>query len=281
MILLQDLEPEVHYDRVTPAWTLLMGPDLHYGYFGDGAGDLQQATRALTRRMATHGGIVPDLDILDVGCGTGGPACFLADEFCCRVHGISTSEVGLREARRQAEARGLRNRTKFTYGDGMDNRLPDSSFDCVWVLQASHFMKHKDRLVAESARVLRPGGRIVLGDIMLRAPLPMTELIKYREQFLLLHRVFGRAKMESIESYRSWATDSGLRVTVLEDASTETLPTFDCWRHNAREHRSRVVDLVGESLWRQFLEACDVLESFWKSQKLGYGLFAAVKEHSK
>lgn len=275
---LQNYDPEVHYDRVTPAWTLLMGPDLHYGYFEEGVDDLQAATHALTRRMAQHGRLSADLDVLDVGCGTGGPACFLAQECRCRVHGISTSKVGVEEARRRAEARGLGDRMRFAYGDGMDNGLPDASFDRIWVLQASHFMRHKDRLFAESARVLRPGGRMVLGDIMLRAPMPMIEVVKHRDQFLLLHQVFGRAKMEPLESYRAWATDSGLRVDVLEDLSVETQPTFEHWRRNAREHRGRVVELVGETLWRQFLDACDVLESFWKHRKLGYGLIAAIKD---
>lgn len=275
---LADYDPRIHYDHVTPAWTLFMGPDLHYGYFAKGVDDLEMATRELTRRLMSHGRILPDLDVLDVGCGTGSPACLLAAEHGCRVTGISTSEVGLAEARRKAQSRGLSAMVKFLYADGMANGLPDASFDRVWVMQASHFMPHKDRLFAESARVLRPSGRIVLCDIMLHAPLPMVEIVKHRGEFLLLNRVFGRAKMEPMESYRTWATASGLRVDVLEDVSAETFPTFERWRRNAHRHRETAQGLIGEPLWRDFVDACGVLERFWKDRVLGYGIVAAVKD---
>jgi cyclopropane fatty-acyl-phospholipid synthase-like methyltransferase len=145
------------------------------------------------------------------------------------------------------------------------------------VLQSSHFMLDKRRLLDECVRVLRPGGRFALGDIVLRAPLPMTEVVRHREAFLLLHRVFGRAKMEPLQVYRSLAEERGLHVDVHEDLSTETLPTFDRWRRNAVTHKQEVIALVGETLWQEFLAACDVLERFWKEGRFGYGLLAGVR----
>jgi 27-O-demethylrifamycin SV methyltransferase len=173
---------------------------------------------------------------------------------------------------------GLSPGVSFLVRDGMDNGFPAGSFDCVWVMQASHFMFDKRRLVHECARVLRPGGRIALADIMLRAPLPMTEVVRRREEFLLLHRVFGRAKMEPLATYQSLAEQSGLQVTVHEDISRETLPTFSRWRENAMAHREDVIDLLGETLWREFLVACDVLEQFWKQGVLGYGILSGVRD---
>jgi 27-O-demethylrifamycin SV methyltransferase len=139
-------------------------------------------------------------------------------------------------------------------------------------------MLDKRRLLDECVRVLRPGGRVALGDIMLRSPLPMVEVVRHREEFLLLHRVFGRAKMEPLQTYRSLAEDSGLRVDVLEDVSAETLPTFDRWRRNALASKEEVIALVGETLWREFLDACDVLERFREQGWLGYGLLAGVRD---
>jgi hypothetical protein len=93
----------------------------------------------------------------------------------------------------------------------------------------------------------------------------------------LLHRVFGRAKMEPLQVYRSLAEERGLHVDVHEDLSTETLPTFDRWRRNAVTHKQEVIALVGETLWQEFLAACDVLERFWKEGRFGYGLLAGVR----
>jgi 27-O-demethylrifamycin SV methyltransferase len=274
---LEDQDPERYYDRVMPAWRLLMGRNLHYGYFDTPEGDLDAATDNLTLRMVEHARLTPGLDLLDVGCGDGQNSCDLAEHFGCRVVGISTGRKGVEAAQRASQARGLSGRVSFRCADGMDNGFPDGSFDRVWVLQSSHFMLDKRRLLAECARVLRPGGRVALGDIMLRSHLPMIEVVRRREEFLLLHRVFGRAKMEPLQTYRSLAEESGLELDVLEDISAHTLPTFDRWRRNAAAHKDDVIALVGETLWRDFLAASDVLERLWTEAWFGYGLLTAVR----
>jgi cyclopropane fatty-acyl-phospholipid synthase-like methyltransferase len=275
-----EYNPEFHYDRVMPAWKLLMGRNLHYGYFQAPQEDLDKATHNLTLRLARHARLGASLDVLDVGCGDGQNSCALAEDFACRLTGISTGLEGVEAARRLSRARGLSDRVAFLHRDGMGNGFPDGSFDRVWVMQSSHFMLDKRRLLDECVRVLRPGGRVALADIMLRSPLPMTEVVRNRGDFLLLHRVFGRAKMELLQAYHSLAEASGLRVDVLEDVSAETAPTFDRWRRNAMEHRGEVVRLVGETLWREFLAGCDVLERFWRQGLFGYGILSGVRESS-
>jgi 27-O-demethylrifamycin SV methyltransferase len=271
-------DPDLYYDRVMPAWRLIMGRNLHYGYFETPKEDLDSATDNLTRRMANHARLSAGLDILDVGCGDGQNSCFLAEHFGCHVIGISTGRKGVEEASQLAMARGLSERVSFLVRDGMDNGFPDGSFDRVWVLQSSHFMLDKRRLLQECVRVLRRGGGVALSDIMLRSPLPMIEVVRHREEFLLLHRVFGRAKMEPLETYQSFAEESGLRVDVLEDVSVNTSATFGCWRRNAVACRDEVIKLVGETKWREFLAACDVLERFWKQGWLGYGMLAGMRK---
>jgi 27-O-demethylrifamycin SV methyltransferase len=270
-------DPERHYDRVLPAWRLLMGKNLHYGYFATPFDDLDAATNNLTQRLAQHARLENGLDVLDVGCGDGLNSCSLAEQYDCRVTGISTGKLGVRRARATARARGLARQVAFRVRDGMDNRFEDGSFDRVWVLQSSHFMLQKRRLFDECFRVLRPGGRVALGDIMLRSPLPMTEIVKRRAGFLLLHRVFGRAKMEPLQLYRAIAEAAGFVVDVLEDVSAETLPTFDRWRRNAAAHRDEIIGFVGETMWADFVASCDVLEELWKEGRFGYGILAATR----
>lgn len=271
-------DPEIYYDRVMPAWRLLMGRNLHYGYFDGLHQELDAATDNLTERIASAADLRPGLDVLDVGCGDGQTSCWLAERFGCRIVGISTGKKGVEQARRLARDRGLSRSVVFRRRDGMDNGFPDASFDRVWVLQSSHFMLDKRRLLSECARVLRPGGRLALGDIMLRSPLPMLEVVKHRADFLLLHRVFGRARMEPLGTYRALAEESGLRVEILDDVSAETLPTFDSWRRNAVAFKAEIIALIGESLWRDFVSACDVLEQLWQHGRFGYGILVGVRD---
>lgn len=271
-----DYDPEHHYDRITSAWRLLLGDDLHYGVFADGSEPLPVATAALTQRMVDAAQLSPGLDVLDVGCGSGAPACHLAASFDVSVVGITTSRVGVEQATERAASRGLAGAT-FLQRDGMDNGFPDDSFDRVWVLESSHLMRDRERLLAECARVLRPGGRLVLCDIIRRREIPFVEVRARRADFVTLRTAFGDARMEPLAYYADAADRCGLQVDHVEDLTEPTLPTFRHWRANAAAHRDEVQAAIGADGLDAFERGTEILEAFWQDGTFGYGLFSAVK----
>jgi 27-O-demethylrifamycin SV methyltransferase len=270
-------EPATHYDRITEAWTLLLGEELHYGVFAAPDESLSGATGRLTQLMADAGQVQRGVRVLDVGCGTGAPACYLASTRKAHVLGITTSEVGVQAASARAATEGVTDLASFEQRDGMDNGLAAASFDRVWVLESSHLMRDRERLMSECARVLRPGGRLVLCDIVLRRPMPFAEVRRLREPLALLRDVFGDARMEPLAEYRRLAGEFGLAVDDESDLTDATRPTFARWRQNAELNGDKVDALIGETERQRFLESCDVLERFWDDGTLGYGLIAAVK----
>ncbi|MFN8037124.1 MAG: class I SAM-dependent methyltransferase [Acidimicrobiia bacterium] len=268
-------DPRNHYDRVTDAWGLLLGDELHYGVFATGDEPLARATRALTDRMVEAARLVPGIEVLDVGCGTGAPACALARDHGARVTGITTSAVGVNAAVERGKAEGVSDLVRFEVRDGTDNGFGDASFDRVWVLESSHLMPARERLVAECARVLRPGGFVALCDVVLRRPMPFREVRRLREPLMLLRQVFGEARMELLERYAELAREQGLEIVEEADLTAATRPTFARWRENAERHRDEVVASLGERDWGRFVDSCAVLEGFWDDGTLGYGLLAA------
>lgn len=270
-------DPAGHYDRVTAAWTLLLGEELHYGVFAHGDEELAVATRGLTTLMVAALQPQPDARMLDVGCGTGAPACHLASAEGMRVTGITTSTAGVTEARARAAGDGLDKLATFEERDGMDNGFPDQAFDRVWALESSHLMRDRGRLMGECARVLVPGGRLALCDIVLKRPLDLREVKRLREPLGLLRQVFGDARMEPLGEYARLATEAGLTVDQQVDLTSVTQPTFARWRDNAESHREEVVASIGAEGWQQFVDSCDVLEGFWDDGTLGYGLLSASK----
>jgi 27-O-demethylrifamycin SV methyltransferase len=272
-----DFEPAAHYDRVTDAWGLLLGNELHYGVFEQGDEPLAEATRALTRRMVDGLRAEPGQRILDVGCGTGAPACDLAESLGVEVLGITTSEVGVEAARARAEQRGLSDRVAFELRDGTDNGLPEASFDRVWALESSHLMPDRRGLISECARVLRPGGRFVLCDVMRLRTIPFDELRRRKDEFAVLRAAFGNARMDTMDEYVSLAEEAGLTVDTREDLSAATLPTFRHWIANAEHHYDDVVETLGEEGVNDFTEGSRVLDTLWREGTLGYGLFAAAR----
>jgi 27-O-demethylrifamycin SV methyltransferase len=270
-------ETAAHYDSVHDAWQLIMGDEFHYGYFSAPELPLEEATAALTREMRERAEIVAGDRVLDVGCGTGRQACELAADLDAQVLGITTSPRGVAAAAELAASRGVRN-ARFERRDGMDNGLESGSFDVVWALESSHLMRDRPALLGECVRVLAPGGRIVLCDIVRRREIPFAEVRARRREFAKLRVVFGDAHMEPLEAYSSTLQQLGMEVTDSSDITQPTLPTFAAWRARAEAHEPALRDLIGPQGVEDFIEGTSILESFWLDGTLGYGILAAVHD---
>lgn len=268
-------DPVKHYNYVADAWRYLLGEDLHYGYFENPDAPLPEATAALTGLMLRHADLGPGVAVLDVGCGRGHPAAQMAERYGCTVLGISTSSVCVERANEQAAQRGLANLARFEVRDGMDTQLEAGTFDRIWVMESSHLMPAKDRLLRETARLLRPGGKLILCDIMLRRPLHFAEVLERRADLQTLDAVFGKATMLEMAAYARLAEQAGYEIAAQVDISAEVRPTFDRWRENADAYRSEVEQLIGPDALRQFRESAGILSRFWAEGWLGYGLLVA------
>ena len=225
--------------------------------------------------MLRHAELRPELRVLDIGCGTGHPAVQMASQYGCAVLGISTSPVCIERANDRSTRAGLGNLVHFEVRDWMDTKLESRSFDRIWVMESSHLMPRKDLLLLETARLLRPGGKLTLCDIMLRRPVPFSQVLQLRDQLLTLDAVFGKATMQELSTYAHLARKAGYEVTSQLDISAEVFPTFARWRENAETYRAEVQDLIGPEALRQFCEATSILSRFWKDGWLGYGLLVA------
>jgi 27-O-demethylrifamycin SV methyltransferase len=268
--------PAAHYDRVHRAWQLIMGEEFHYGWFDSSDATLEHATGALTRAMLDRAVPAPGQRLLDVGCGTGRQACDLVATLGVSTLGITTSANGVAAATALARARALPDAV-FEVRDGTDNGLGDGTFDVVWVLESSHLMRDKHALLRECVRVLRPGGRLVLCDVVRLRTIPFLEVRSRRDDFALLRRAFGDAHMEPLSDYTATLTELGMTVSDATDISLATLPTFAAWRANVDAHEDILVGLIGEDGVRDFVESTHVLEGFWKDETLGYGILGAER----
>jgi len=101
-------------------------------------------------------------EVLDVATGTGHTAIALAPQ-ARRVVGVDLTPEMVAIAREQARRRGMGNVT-FTLADAEALPFPDGAFDVVTCRIAAHHFPAVDRFCREAARVLRPGGRLVVVD---------------------------------------------------------------------------------------------------------------------
>lgn len=129
----------------------------------------------LTGRLGLLLQLGPQQRVLDVACGKGESAIFLAQRFGCELTGLDFGTENVTEATRRAAAAGLGDRIRFEQGDAEQVPYPDGSFDAVICECAFCTFPQKSRAAAEFARVLKPAGRLGLSDLTRSGPLP-TEL---------------------------------------------------------------------------------------------------------
>ncbi|MGH1490092.1 MAG: class I SAM-dependent methyltransferase [Acidimicrobiales bacterium] len=121
--------------------------------------------------LADRAGIGAGSRVLDVGCGLGGPAFHLAQTRRATVAGIDLVDLNIESATKRAAARGLSHQVEFRVANALDMPFADESFDVVFGQDAWCHVPGKAALIAECARLVRPGGAIAFSDWLQVGPM--------------------------------------------------------------------------------------------------------------
>ena len=162
--------------------------------------------------LAEKAGIDASTRVLDVCSGMGGPARYLAHRLGCRVTGLDITESRHEAALRLTALVGLEHLVDFRLGNALDMPFADATFDVVIGQEAFAHVPDKPRLIAECARVVRPGGTIAFTDILRRGGLNAAEFERLRD-----HMTFQ--SLETLDGYGRLLTRSGCVLMGRDDLS--------------------------------------------------------------
>jgi ArsR family transcriptional regulator len=108
--------------------------------------------------------LMPPMVIADLGAGEGAFALLLAER-AAKVIAVDTSAKMIEVGRELAARHAVKN-VEFRLGDMEELPIEDASVDLVFFSQSLHHALHPERAVQEAARILKPGGRVVVLDLV-------------------------------------------------------------------------------------------------------------------
>lgn len=243
-----------------PAVRWLLGGELHPG----GA--------ATTRRALELIGVGPGDRLLDVASGTGTSAVLAAREFGCRVAGVDYGEDAVRGSLEAADAADLSDHVGFVVGDAEALPFADGEFDAVLCECSLCTFPNKARAIEEVRRVLRPGGRLALCDVIVdRSRLP-AELGGAWAAIACIGEALSR------RGYEALLAAAGLRPFAVELRDQDALAMASRLQDRLRGARLLGFDSVQPSLMStgDAIELSEAALQAISEGTLGYAIFAAA-----
>ena len=219
--------------------------------------------------LARRAGVMAGTSVLDIGSGTGGPACYLAQQFGCRVLGVDVSAVGHAQAVARARDAGLSRLVQFRLGDMHALDLPPASFDVIMSLDVWCHIPRRAALLQRCATLLRTGGRLAFYDHVERQPMPAGQ----RRPFCALWRF---PSLETPQSYLEAVRAAGLRLLYHADTSTYAVRFYTRLLEVYLERRAEFEAVRGPERYQEGLERLQMSQHFAATGVLGQ--FACVAE---
>ena len=226
-----------------------------------------------TDALAHHAQINESTHVLDLCCGLGGPARYLAYHYGCRVTGVDLNTDRLAGAVRLTERTKLQDRVLFHHANALQTGLADETFDVIVSQEAFCHIPNKKTLITECVRLLKTGGRIVYTDILARNS--MTNEIRGR-----LENEMVFSELSTLEQYCHLLEEKGCHVVEVEDLSDNWAQILVDRLAMYRSLKEQTVSSFGLAHFQKWDRTYSFFVGLYRSGELGGGRFVAHKPKS-
>lgn len=245
--------------------------EVRHQAFGDDLGQNSWLTAEELEQFAEWMNLGDGGRVLDVACGSGGPALRLADITGCHVHGIDSHGDGITQANAMAVSRGLEERAHFGCIDA-DTPLPfpDAAFDAVVCVDAINHFPDRTRLLREWARVVRPGGRVLFTD-----PIVITGPLSHKE--IAARSVIGYFMFVPPGEDERRIREAGLNLVQAEDATPNVTEVAGRWLAARAEREQVLREMEGDDSFDETQKFLAMVELLARERRLSRFVFVAER----
>jgi cyclopropane fatty-acyl-phospholipid synthase-like methyltransferase len=208
-----------------------------------------------------------DSRVLDIACGSGGPALFLARETSCRVTGVDVNVSGIRAGQAQVATAGLQDRIDLHHLD-VSSTLPfaDQAFTAIVCMDAVNHLPDRGRLLVDWRRVLADRGRLLFTD-----PVVVTGLV--RKEDLATRSAIGYFEFGPPGVNERLIRDAGFDLLHVEDVTPNEVNVSLRWFEARQGLADELQRLEGAETFagvQQFLSTVHKLTSEGRLSRFAY-----------
>lgn len=205
-------------------WTGRQDLAMHFGYTDGSKYNHVASLHKMNEVLAGMAAVTEADVVLDAGCGYGGSAIWLAKNTGARVVGVNIVPRQVEEARKAAKKLGVERKVTFALEDYTCTTFADNSFSVVWGLESIVHASDKAGFLKEAYRLLKPGGRLLIAEYMLRdEPLLTAEEKSFIAPWL---RGWAMPGLLSSKEYIHLFESTGFKQIVVRDITKQVRPSL-------------------------------------------------------
>ena len=264
-------EASIYYDANYGSFDTELYSEIRREAFGEDIGQNSWLTADEQDRFLSWLELSPGKVLLDVACGAGGPAVRIAAKTGCSVVGIDVHEQAVSTACSLAIQRGLSGRAEFWVVDAAQ-QLPfsEASFDAITCIDAVNHFSDRPRVIAEWARLLNVGGRLLFTDpITLTGPLTNAEVAVRSSAGFYLFVPHGYDERV--------ISQCGLQLLVTEDLTANMAKVAEARRAARASRTAALRDIEGDQAYDGQQEFLDVAARVAREGRLSRFVYVSKK----
>ncbi len=164
--------------------------------------------------LAESLGIKKGSRVIDLCCGLGGPARYLATTIDCSVHGVDLNQTRVDGATELTRLVKLNDQVSFSEANVCELPMADGTFDIAMSQEAFLHIEDRESLLAECHRVLCRGGRLGFTDWIADEALNAAHRKRFSD-------TFAASRIVSVAEYKTLLSDAGFRIESITDLSDQ------------------------------------------------------------
>jgi SAM-dependent methyltransferase len=262
------------YDVAYENYTSELYQQIRHDTYGNDLGQTSWSSPHESNNIPTQLKITLDSNVLELGCGSGGYAIYLAERTGCRITGLDLNAQAIRNANRLARIRDMIPQVRFLRYD-LTKKLPydPNTFDAIFANDVLCHVPNRPILLTEVFRILKPGGRFLYSDALI-----IAGLISQRE--IDVRSTLGLYIFSTPGQNEGLLTASGFAKPKAIDTTAETARIAANWFNARKKRRRMLLDQEGEEIFAQEQSLLACAAKLAEEKRLLRYVFVAQKPQS-